>query len=53
VPPTVIYPRERWKAQPGDGAPLGTLNIVPENGRITAELSKKWLEHFVSFVLLS
>lgn len=50
VPPAVIYPRKRWKSELGDGSPLGTPHLCQENGWMTAELFKKWLEHFVSFV---
>lgn len=50
VPPAIIYPRKRWKAELGDGAPTGTLNICQESGWMTSDLFKQWLEHFVAHV---
>jgi len=49
VPPAIIFPRKRWKAELGDGSPLGTLHLCQESGWMTSELFKQWLEHFVSF----
>ena len=50
IPPSVIFPRKRWKPELGDHGPPGTQNLCQETSWMTGELFKKWLEHFVEYV---
>ena len=49
IPPAVIFPRKRWKAELGDNGPPGTLNLVQENGWMTGDLFVSWLQHFAQY----
>lgn len=49
IPPSVIFPRRRWKPELGDEGPPGTLNLCQENGWMTGELFLEWLKHFVTY----
>ena len=49
IPPSVIFPRKRWKPELGDSGPPGTLNLCQENGWMTGELFQEWLKHFVTY----
>ncbi|XP_030758537.1 uncharacterized protein LOC115884179 [Sitophilus oryzae] len=50
VPPTLIFARKNFKNELLDGAPLGTLGLVQENGWMTGPLFLKWLQHFSKYV---
>ena len=49
IPPTVVFPRKRWKPELGENRPPGTLNLCQESGWMTGELFRRWLEHFVEY----
>ena len=50
VPPMVIYPRKKLKADLTEGAPAGSVFHCQEKGWINTELFSAWLEHFISTV---
>lgn len=49
IPPCIIFPGKRWKAELGDSGPAGTLNLCQESGWMTGELFHRWLRHFVEY----
>lgn len=46
VPPALIFPRKKRKAELIDGAPPGTLLLTSDSGFITSDLFVEWLQHF-------
>ena len=50
VPPMIIYPRKKMKADLTEGAPAGSAFHCQEKGWINTELFCAWLEHFISNV---
>lgn len=49
IPPALVFPRKRLKAELTDRAPAGTLQLVSDSGFITSELFLRWLDHFQTF----
>ena len=47
VPPMLIFPRTRMKAELIDGAPPGSISDCSQSGWITAELFAAWFRHLV------
>lgn len=50
VPPMLIFPRKRMKAELLDGAPPGSIGTANDFEWITSELLEQWFHHFVSNV---
>lgn len=50
MPPMVIYPRKKVKAELTEGSPAGSTFHCQEKGWINTELFCAWLEHFISNV---
>lgn len=50
VPPLVIFPRKRMKADLKEGAPAGSIFACQKNGWINVELFRQWFEHFITVV---
>lgn len=50
VPPLLIFPRIRMKAELLDGAPPGTVAVCHPSGWIQSEIFVEWLNHFISAV---
>lgn len=46
VPPNLIFPRKRMKAEYLNGAPPETIASLSDSGYINSELFIKWIEHF-------
>ncbi|XP_043215954.1 uncharacterized protein LOC122378678 [Amphibalanus amphitrite] len=46
IPPALIFPRKRMKAELFDDAPVGTLPMISDTGFINGELFAEWLQHF-------
>ena len=53
VPPMMIFPALRLKAEFGRGGPEGTAYACSESGWMTEELFYAWLQHFTSSVGVS
>ena len=47
VPPMVIFPRVRMKAELQDGAPAGTIFACHSSGWMHQEIFIQWLRHFL------
>lgn len=47
VPPLLIFPRVRMKAELLDGAPPGTIAVCHPSGWIQSEIFVEWLNHFI------
>ncbi|KAJ2938699.1 hypothetical protein O0L34_g12026 [Tuta absoluta] len=50
VPPALIFPRKKEKAELLDGAPPASILMVSESGFINTTLFLNWLHHFKDFV---
>lgn len=50
IPPLLIFPRIRMKAELLDGAPPGTISVCHPSGWIQSEIFVEWLNHFISSV---
>lgn len=50
VPPALIFPRKKEKAELLDGAPPASILMVSESGFINTTLFFNWLHHFKDFV---
>ena len=50
VPPMMVYPRQRIRAEFLDNAPVGTIAAGSKTGWINAELFERWFDHFVESV---
>ncbi|XP_047022728.1 MFS-type transporter clz9-like [Helicoverpa zea] len=50
VPPLLIFPRVRMKAELLDGAPPGTVSVCHPSGWIQSDIFVEWLNHFISSV---
>ncbi|XP_026319551.1 uncharacterized protein LOC113230034 [Hyposmocoma kahamanoa] len=50
VPPLVIFPRVRMKAELLDGAPPGTIAMCHPSGWIQSYIFVHWLDHFIANV---
>lgn len=50
IPPLLIFPRTRMKAELLDGAPPGTISVCHPSGWIQSEIFVEWLNHFISSV---
>ena len=50
VPPLVIFKRKRMPTELSNGAPPGSVVTCNDSGWMDAEVSTKWLQHFVDFV---
>lgn len=46
IPPAMIFPRKRRKAELLDGAPPDTILFTSDSGYINTDLFLEWLEHF-------
>lgn len=49
VPPMLVFPRKRMKAELLNGAPPGTIATCHPSGWIQTDLFTQWLQHFISF----
>jgi hypothetical protein len=50
VPPMLIFPRVRMKAELLDKAPTGSIGAASKTGWINEDLFSKWFDHFLDFV---
>ena len=50
VPPMLVYPRKRIKAEMVDRAPTGSICAGSMSGWVNEELFEKWFNHFVDTV---
>lgn len=50
VPPAIIFPRKRRKAELIDGAPPGSILFTSDSGYINTDLFLEWLTHFQTHV---
>jgi hypothetical protein len=50
VPPMLIFPRARMRAELIDKAPPGSVGAANPSGWISSELFLEWFSHFVKFV---
>ncbi|XP_046660673.1 uncharacterized protein LOC124358492 [Homalodisca vitripennis] len=48
IPPFVIFPRLRMKAELQDGAPPGTMVVCHPSGWMQSEIFLQWFEHFLT-----
>ena len=47
VPPMLIFPRVRWKAELLDGAPPSSIHGCHKSGWMTIDLFTQWFQHFL------
>lgn len=50
IPPLLIFPRQRMKAELMDGAPPGAISACHKSGWMQSEIFVQWLKHFISHV---
>ncbi|XP_031347130.1 uncharacterized protein LOC116173619 [Photinus pyralis] len=50
VPPLLVFPRVRMKAELLDGASLGTVAACHKSGWMQSDIFVQWLKHFASHV---
>jgi len=49
IPPFIIFPRQRMKAELQDGAPPGTAFACHTSGWMQSEIFTQWFDHFLKF----
>lgn len=49
IPPFIIFPRKRMKAELMDGAPPGTAFACHSSGWMQLEIFTEWFKHFLKF----
>ena len=49
IPPMLIFPRVRWKAELIDGAPPGTIHACHPSGWMQLSLFTVWFKHFLDY----
>lgn len=50
VPPALIFPRKRMKAELMDGAPPQSIGMISDSGYMNTSLFLDWLKHFEAHV---
>ncbi|KAJ8934809.1 hypothetical protein NQ318_010223 [Aromia moschata] len=50
VPPLLVFPRVRMKAELLEGAPLGTVAVCHQSGWMQSDIFVQWMKHFASHV---
>lgn len=50
IPPLMIFPRVRMKAELLDGAPAGTVAVCHPSGWMQQHIFTEWMRHFISCV---